>query len=208
MKNNFKILVILLFCAFIGSCRKIGKEIIIEPTEKEMKNIVKQLSDEETSTKYLSKVGLKINPERAYNRRLINKEFKIVKAKLHKEAVNRGNEMNLGKAVFTDGYTGKRLIGGEAYEYDHIRSAQGIYNKYKSILTDEEISKVVNCKENIVTVSIKINRAKGKWDIEHLLKNQEKVKELGINKELAISSVKKADVAIKSKVQEIISGRK
>lgn len=208
MTNNFKILIIFLFCTFLGSCKKAAKEIVIETTEKEMKDVVKHFPIDEISTKYLDKRVLKINPTRAYNRHLIDKEFKIVKAQFHKDAVEKGNKLNLGKAVFTDGYTGKRLLGGEAYEYDHVRSAQSIYNKYKSILTDEEISKVVNCKENIITVSTKINRSKGKWDIEYLLKNQEKVKELGINKELTISSVKKSDIAIKRKVQEILSSRK
>lgn len=145
-----------------------------------------------------------LNPERNYNRTAINKVFKLKKTEMHAEALKRGQKENIKNAVFTDGYTGKRLLGGSSYEFDHVRSSEYIYKKYKSILTDEEIAQVVNCNENILTTSTKINRAKGKWPLESLLNNTEKKEELGINSLLANQAIKNADEGIKRKVSELI----
>ncbi len=148
-----------------------------------------------------------INPKRNYNRTAINKVFDIKKREMHAKALKRGYNENIKNAVFTDGYTGKRLLGGTKYEYDHVRSAEYIYNKYKSILTDDEIAQVVNCNENIITTSTKINRAKGKRPLENLLDNINRKEELGINLKLAIQTLKNADKGIQRKIREILLDR-
>ena len=145
------------------------------------------------------------NPERNYNRTAINKVFHLKKTQMHSEALKRGQKENLKIALFTDGYTGKRLLGGSSYEFDHVRSAEYIYNKYKSILNDEQIAQVVNCNENILATSTKINRAKGKSSLETLLSNSEKIKVLEINSSLANQAIKNADDGIKRKVRELLS---
>ena len=126
---------------------------------------------------------------------------------MYAKGLKRGYNENIKNAVFTDGYTGKRLLGGTKYEYDHVRSAEYIYNKYKSILTDDEIAQVVNCNENIITTSTKINRAKGKRPLENLLDNINKKKELEINSKLAIQNLKNADKGIQRKIREILLDR-
>lgn len=147
-----------------------------------------------------------LNPERNYNRTAINKVFTLKKTEMHAEALKRGQKENIKNAVFTDGYTGKRLLGGiSKYEFDHIRSSEYIYKKYKSILTDEQIAQVVNCNENIITTSTKINRAKGKWPLERLLNNTDKKEALGINSLLANQALKNADDGIKRMVSELIT---
>lgn len=148
-----------------------------------------------------------INPKRNYNRTAINKVFDIKKREMYAKGLKRGYNENIKNAVFTDGYTGKRLLGGTKYEYDHVRSAEYIYNKYKSILTDDEIAQVVNCNENIITTSTKINRAKGKRPLENLLDNINKKKELEINSKLAIQNLKNADKGIQRKIREILLDR-
>lgn len=200
------------------SCKKAATEIVEETSEVIGKNGVSKLSVEveehavkniteeagEISIKSVSKVI----PNRPYSRIAVDKEFKIIKAQMHSEALTRGAKENVKHAVFKDAYTGKKLIGGGKYEFDHIRSSENIYNKYKAILTDDEIAKVVNCKENVVSTHTNINRAKGKWDLEKLLEDNQKVKILGINLPLAKQTAIKADEAIKRKVQEIIKNRK
>ena len=211
----FSILVVSLL---MYSCKKAATEIAEETSEVIGKNGVSKLSVEveehavkniteeagEISIKSVSKVI----PNRPYSRIAIDKEFKIIKAQMHGEALTRGAKENVKHAVFKDAYTGKKLIGGGKYEFDHIRSSENIFNRYKAILTDDEIAKVVNCKENVVATHMNINRAKGKWDLEKLLEDNQKVKILGINLPLAKQTAKKADEAIKRKVQEIIKNRK
>jgi hypothetical protein len=178
------------------------KKFSIEVEEQAIKKITGEVA--EISVKSVSK----IIPNRPYSRIAIDKEFKIIKAQMHNKALQRGAKENINSAFFKDAYTGKSLFGGGKYEFDHIRSAENIFNKYKTLLTDHEIAKVVNCQENVVAIQTDINRAKGKWDLEKLLDDDEKVKRLDINVPLAKQTATKADEAIKRKVQEIIKNRK
>lgn len=205
MKLNVALVIV--FCSILFSCRKLIKEIVEEGGERTGKAIAKNIPiDEfkENSIQYLSKSGIKIITNRPYNRTLINKEAKKIFHQKHLEALERGKQLNLNKAVHTDGYTGKILLGGDSYHYDHIRSAESIHTKYKHLLTDEEIAKVVNCRENITPTSSRFNQSKGKRDIERILDDEKKVNEFGIDKKLALEKIKKADEAIKNKVEELI----
>ena len=209
---------ILVGSLLLYSCKKAATEIAEETSEVIGKNGVRKLSVEveehalNNITEEAGEISIKsvseVIPNRPYSRIAIDKEFKIIKAQMHSEALTRGAKENVKNAVFKDAYTGKNLIGGGKYEFDHIRSSENIYNKYKALLTDDEIAKVVNCNENVVATHTDINRAKGKWDLEKLLEDNQKVKTLGINLPLAKHSAKKADEAIKRKVQEIIKNRK
>ena len=213
----------IMFSVLVGSfllysCKKAATEIAEETSEVIGKNGIRKLSVEveEQAVKNITeeageisiKSVAKVIPNRPYSRIAIDKEFKIIKAQMHSEALTRGAKENVKYAVFKDAYTGKKLIGGGKYEFDHIRSSEKIFNKYKAILTDDEIAKLVNCKENVVATHTDINRVKGKWDLEKLLEDNQKVKTLGINLPLAKQSAKKADEAIKRKVLEIIKNRK
>lgn len=209
---------ILVGSLLLYSCKKATTEIAEETSEVIGKNGIRRLSVEveehavKNITEEAGEISIKsvsqVIPNRPYSRIAIDKEFKIIKAQMHSEALQRGAKENVKHAVFKDAYTGKKLIGGGKYEFDHIRSSENIYNKYKALLTDDEIAKVVNCKENVVATHADINRAKGKWDLEKLLEDNQKVKILGINLPLAKQTAKKADEAIKRKVQEIIKNRK
>lgn len=209
---------ILVGSLLLYSCKKAATEIAEETSEVIGKNGVRKLSVEveehalNNITEEAGEISIKsvseVIPNRPYSRIAIDKEFKIIKAQMHSEALTRGAKENVKNAVFKDAYTGKKLIGGGKYEFDHIRSAENIYNKYKALLTDDEIAKVVNCNENVVATHMDINRAKGKWDLEKLLEDNQKVKKLGINLPLTKQTAKKADEAIKRKVQEIIKNRK
>ena len=209
---------ILVGSLLLYSCKKAATEIAEETSEVIGKNGVRKLSVEveehalNNITEEAGEISIKsvseVIPNRPYSRIAIDKEFKIIKAQMHSEALTRGAKENVKNAVFKDAYTGKKLIGGGKYEFDHIRSAENIYNKYKALLTDDEIAKVVNCNENVVATHMDINRAKGKWDLEKLLEDNQKVKKLGINLPITKQTTKKADEAIKRKVQEIIKNRK
>ena len=89
-----------------------------------------------------------IDTDRPYRRIEIDKVFTKVKAGMQAAALLRGKARGLNLAIYQDVYTGKELIGGDPYDYEHIRSSESIYNTYKSILTDEQIALVVNCPEN------------------------------------------------------------
>lgn len=200
-----QLLCILMFISvLLFSCNK--------GTQKELVEVTLEKTDRKLSEKFknfFTKSGLEKteNSLRPYSRAAINKEFNIVKMQLHNEAKLRGLNANLNCAISIDAYTGKKLLGGSSYEYDHVRSAEYIFNKYKAFLTDNEIAKVVNCKENIVATQRSINRAKGKWALEKLLNDVEKSRNLGINVSLSKKVANNADDAVKAKVQEIIKNR-
>lgn len=86
---------------------------------------------------------------RPYRRIEIDKVFTKAKALMQVAALLRGKAKGLDKAYYQDIYTVKELIGGDPYDYEHIRSSEEIHSKYKSMLTDDQIALVVNCPENI-----------------------------------------------------------
>ncbi len=136
-----------------------------------------------------------IDPNRSYNRTEIDKVFEKIKAEKHKEALARGQaKYNDNKALCQDGYSGTELRGGDAYEYDHVRSAEEIFNKYKGTHSDKQIAQIVNHPSNIKATSTDINRFKGKYRFEDKLKNEARVKELGINSNRVKKALKNADL--------------
>lgn len=148
-----------------------------------------------------------IDPNRPYNRTEINKVFDKVKAELHKEALKRGQaKYNDGKALYVDGYTGKELRGGDAYEYDHARSAESIFNKYKATHSDKQIAEIVNHRSNIIVTNTDINKFKGKYRFEGKLKNEARVKELGINLSFTKKALRLADLNISCQAAKLIGG--
>ena len=72
-----------------------------------------------------------IDSTRPYRRIEIDKVFAKVKSQMHIDALIRGGD---GLALYIDLYTGKALRGGDAYDYEHIRSSEEIHSKYKSCL--------------------------------------------------------------------------
>jgi hypothetical protein len=70
----------------------------------------------------------------------IDKVFTSVKAAMHAEVCKRGN----GIALYQDIYTGLTLRDGDLYDYEHIRSSEEIFTKYKDRLTDEVKALEVN----------------------------------------------------------------
>ncbi|UAM96695.1 hypothetical protein K8354_10130 [Polaribacter litorisediminis] len=132
------------------------------------------------------------NPSRSYSRLEIDLVFRELKATMHKKACIRGN----GIALYQDLYTGKTLRGGDSYDYDHIRSAEEIYNKYKSTLTDEQIALVVNCPENVGVTLTSINKSKGKKRMEDWLSNSSNTITYSIDLKVTLLNLKKADQGI------------
>lgn len=131
--------------------------------------------------------------DRPYFRKEINIEFEKVKARMHQEALIKGGD---GKALFTDCYTGKTLRGGDPYDYEHIRSSEEIFMKYRHILTNEQIAQVVNCPENVGVTLRTINQSKGKRRMEDWLMSALNKPELGVDLKYTLSSLKKADEGI------------
>ncbi|NRS87746.1 hypothetical protein HNQ02_000653 [Flavobacterium sp. 7E] len=131
--------------------------------------------------------------DRPYFRKEIDIEFEKVKARMHQEALIRGGD---GKSLFTDCYTGKILRGGDPYDYEHIRSSEEIFMKYRHLLTNEQIAEVVNCPENVGVTLRTINQSKGKRRMEDWLESSLNRPELGVDLKHTLLSLKKADEGI------------
>ncbi|HEY9221278.1 MAG TPA: hypothetical protein VIO43_06835 [Lutibacter sp.] len=145
-----------------------------------------------------------IDENRPYRRIEIDKIFTKAKEVMHNAALLRGKEKGLEKAHYYDIYTGKELIGGDAYDYEHIRSSEEIHSKYKSVLSDDQIALVVNCPENIgVTLSF-INKSKGKRKMENWLGNPSNIVVNEIDLKLTLANLKKADEGIVRRVWELM----
>lgn len=138
------------------------------------------------------------DPNRPYHRAEIDLAFTKRKALMHAEAVKRGND---GIALYIDCYTGKTLNGGNLYDYEHIRSSEEIFMKYRHILTNEQIAEVVNCPENVGVTLRTINQSKGKRRMEDWLQSSLNRSELGVDLKHTIISLKKADEGILRKLR-------
>ena len=134
-----------------------------------------------------------IDPNRPYWRTEIDQAFAKRKAIMHAEAIKRGGD---GIALFQDCYTGKTLRGGDDYDYEHIRSSEAIFMKYRHILTNEQIAEVVNCPENVGVTLRRINQSKGKRKMEDWLQSFGHLPEFEINLKHTSLSLKRADEGI------------
>ena len=131
--------------------------------------------------------------DRPYHRVEIDIAFAKRKALMHIKALNRGGD---GLALYQDCYTGKTLRGGDPYDYEHIRSSEEIFMRYRHILTNEQIAEVVNCPENVGVTLRTINQSKGKRPMEDWLNSSLNRPELGVDLKHAALSLKKADEGI------------
>jgi hypothetical protein len=145
-----------------------------------------------------------LDKNRPYNRLEIDKVFAKVKAKMHNDALLTGKERGLNKAFYIDLYTGRELLGGDPYDYEHIRSAEAVFNKYKAILKDEQIALVVNCSENVGVTLSSLNKSKGKRKMEDWLNNANNILKYGVDITLTKTKLKKADKGIEKKVRKLI----
>ncbi|MCA4806454.1 hypothetical protein [Myroides odoratimimus] len=142
-----------------------------------------------------------IDPNRPYWRAEIDKVFEKVKAEMHREAVLRGE----GVALYQDCYTGEVLRGGDKYDYEHIRSAEVIFSRYKSVLTNDQIAEVVNCDENVKVTLRVINQSKGKTEFETWIMTADNVSKHSINLLIAEEAVKQADLGINRAVARFLT---
>ena len=138
------------------------------------------------------------NPNRPYSRLAIDKIFTKTKATMQQVALIRGGD---GLALYTDVYTGKTLRGGDAYDYEHLRSSEAVHTQFKSLLTDDQIALVVNCPENVGVTLSSINKSKGKRKMEDWLANPSNVTVHGIDLILTLSNLRKADEGIERMVK-------
>nr|WP_315199231.1 hypothetical protein [uncultured Flavobacterium sp.] len=142
-----------------------------------------------------------IDPNRPYSRLAIDKIFTKTKATMQQAALIRGGD---GLALYTDVYTGKTLRGGDAYDYEHLRSSEAVHTQFKSHLTDDQIALVVNCAENVgVTLSF-INKSKGKRKMEDWLANPANITANGIDLKLTLTNLRKADEGIERMTNKLI----
>ncbi len=141
------------------------------------------------------------NPNRPYSRLAIDKIFTKTKATMQQVALIRGGD---GLALYTDVYTGKTLRGGDAYDYEHLRSSEAVHTQFKSLLTDDQIALVVNCPENVGVTLSSINKSKGKRKMEDWLANPSNVTVHGIDLILTLSNLRKADEGIERMVKSIV----
>lgn len=142
-----------------------------------------------------------IDTTRPYRRIEIDKVFTKVKSQMQKAALIRGGD---GLALYVDVYTGKTLRGGDAYDYEHLRSSEAVHSMYKSILTDDQIALVVNCQENVGVTLTFINKSKGKRKMEDWLSNPANIVVNGIDLKLTLANLKKADEGIERMVRCLI----
>lgn len=142
-----------------------------------------------------------IDPNRPYSRLAIDKIFTKAKTTMQQVALIRGGD---GLALYTDVYTGKTLRGGDAYDYEHLRSSEAVHTQFKSLLTDEQIALVVNCPENVGVTLRCINQSKGKRKMEDWLANPANITANGIALKLTLSNLKKADEGIERMVSTFV----
>ena len=142
-----------------------------------------------------------LDPNRPYSRLAIDLIFTKTKAAMQKEALIRGGD---GIALYIDVYTGKILRGDDAYDYEHLRSSEELFSKYKSMLTDDQIAQVVNCPENVSVTLRCINQSKGKRKMEEWLNNPVNIIKNNIDLKLTIANLKKADDAIDKMVKSLV----
>ncbi len=142
-----------------------------------------------------------IDPTRPYRRTEIDKVFTKAKALMQKAALIRGGN---GLALYTDVYTGKTLRGGDPYDYEHLRSSEAVHSQFKSILTDDQIALVVNCPENVGVTLRCINQSKGKRRMEDWLSNPANIVANGIDLQLTLANLKKADYGIERVVKSLV----
>jgi hypothetical protein len=145
-----------------------------------------------------------IDPIRPYRRIEIDKVFSKVKAEMQAAALLRGKVLGMHKALYQDVYTGKELIGGDPYDYEHLRSSEAIHTQYKSVLTDEQIALVVNCPENVAVTLTFINKSKGKRRMEDWLANPANIVVNGIDLKLTLANLIKADDGIEKMVKSLV----
>lgn len=138
-----------------------------------------------------------IDSNRPYRRTEIDKIFNKTKAFMQQKALIRGGD---GKALYIDVYTGKTLRGGDPYDYEHLRSSEALFSKYKAALTDEQIALVVNCPENVAVTLRCINQSKGKRKMEDWLSNPANIIVNGVDLQLTLANLKKADEGIERMV--------
>lgn len=142
-----------------------------------------------------------IDPIRPYSRLAIDKVFAKTKATMQQAALVRGGD---GLALYTDCYTGKTLRGGDAYDYEHLRSSEAVHTQYKTFLSDEQIAFVVNCPENVGVTLRSINQSKGKRKMEDWLSNTANIKANNIDLKLTLANLKKADEGIERVVKSFL----
>ena len=145
-----------------------------------------------------------IDALRPYRRIEIDKVFAKAKAVMQVVAMLRGKARGLDKALYSDVYTGKELIGGDPYDYEHLRSSESVHSQFKSILTDDQIALVVNCPENVGVTLRCINQSKGKRRMEDWLSNPANVILNGIDLKLTLANLKKADEGIERLVRSLV----
>tara|TARA_R110002126_G_C10483197_1_gene502144 strand:- start:4482 stop:4940 length:459 start_codon:yes stop_codon:yes gene_type:complete len=143
-----------------------------------------------------------LDKNRPYSRLEIDKVFTKVKATMHAKALLRGKERGINKAFYIDLYTGKELLGGDPYDYEHIRSSEAIFNEYKGVLNDEQIALVVNCNENVGVTLSSLNKSKGKRKMEDWLENPKNIVTYNVDMTLTKANLKKADKGIERKIKE------
>ena len=139
--------------------------------------------------------------DRPYSRLAIDKVFTKTKASMQQAALIRGGD---GLALYIDCYTGKTLRGGDAYDYEHLRSSEAVHSQYKSLLTDEQIALVVNCPENVHVTTTFINKSKGKRKMEDWLSNPTNITANEINLKVTLANLKKADEGIERMVRSFL----
>lgn len=145
---------------------------------------------------------MEYNPTRPYHRTEIDLLFTKVKSQMHQEALARGGD---GIAHYTDCYTGEILRGGDRYDYEHIRSSEALFMRYRDRLTNHELAEVVNCPENVSVTLRTINQSKGKMRMEDWLANPNNISNHGINVALTMKALANADNGIQRKVNELLS---
>ena len=150
-----------------------------------------------------------IDPNRPYSRLAIDKVFTKRKQYMHKEALKRGlafDDINL--ALYNDVYTNLMFRGGDHYEYEHIRSSQSVFEKYKHIHTDEDIALIVNVPENVGVTSFEINNYKNKHPMEtRILNDSNKIALYNIDVKRTKKHLKQADLAMEKMSKSILNDR-
>ncbi|MGY6559020.1 MAG: hypothetical protein ACXIT9_07025 [Nitritalea sp.] len=137
--------------------------------------------------------------KRPFCRIQIEADFEKQRAKLFAAAVRRGE----GIAMFTDCFCGDILRVGDSYAFIHIFSPEEIFEQHQYKLTDEEISSLVNCPENVRVTRRMLRDWKGNKNPKAWLQEMLDSRAGNIDPGLTRETIAKAEKGIKYRLAEM-----
>ncbi|EIM78428.1 hypothetical protein A3SI_03548 [Nitritalea halalkaliphila LW7] len=132
----------------------------------------------------------------------IEADFEKQCTTLFAAAVRRGE----GIAMFTDCFCGDILRVGDPYAFLHVFSPEEIFEIHKDTLTDEEISSLVNCPENVRVTRKMLRDWKGTKNPKVWLQEMLDSRAGNIDPGLTRETIAKAEKGIRFQLRQLSPG--